>query len=124
MEGPPPWQTSAWFFPQVVWCICCQVVSRQYLGGGGLHISFWLVCRSVLIYLGAPLLAAVATRALGVALKGREWYDTRLAPRLGPIALLALLYTIWIMFALQGHEVRRPKEPPNPVPACMWCWHS
>jgi len=53
-----------------------QVVSRQYLGGDNtLHISFWLVCRSVLIFLGAPLVAAIITRYIGIAIKGREWYD-------------------------------------------------
>ncbi|CAL8465694.1 g5230 [Coccomyxa elongata] len=83
-----------------------QVVSRQYLGNGNtLHISFWLVCRSVLIFLGAPLVAAVLTRYIGIAIKGRDWYDKDFAPRIGPIALLALLYTVWVLFALQGHEV-------------------
>ncbi|BDA51574.1 Arsenical-resistance protein Acr3 [Coccomyxa sp. Obi] len=83
-----------------------QVVSRQYLGDGDtLHISFWLVCRSVLIFLGAPLVAAILTRYIGIAIKGRDCYDTKFAPRIGPIALLALLYTVWVLFALQGHEV-------------------
>ncbi len=41
-----------------------------------------------------------------VKLKGREWYDNKFAPRIGPVALLALLYTIFVLFALQGHSVR------------------
>ena len=40
--------------------------------------------------------------------KGRDWYDNKFAPRIGPIALLALLYTIFVLFALQGHSVRDP----------------
>lgn len=100
---------------------CAQVVSRQYLGaGGGLVISFWLVARSVLIFLGAPLLAAVLTRAVGVPLIGRRVYDEKFAPRLGPIALFALLYTVWVMFALQGHQARERVS----LPYLLWRMHA
>lgn len=82
-----------------------QVVSRQYLGGGqGLHISFWKVCRSVLIFLGAPLLAGIVTRYSVIALFGKQRFD-KFMTYFGPVALLALVYTIIVLFGLQGHRV-------------------
>ena len=82
-----------------------QVVSRQYLGGGQrLHISFWQVCRSVLIFLGAPLLAGIGTRYSVIALFGRQRFD-KFMTYFGPVALLALVYTIIVLFGLQGHRV-------------------
>ena len=50
--------------------------------------------------------AHVAATRLLVWAKGREWYDTKFAPKLGPIALVALLYTIFVIFSLQGRQVR------------------
>ena len=50
---------------------------------------------------------------LQVKLKGREWYDNKFAPRIGPVALLALLYTIFVLFALQGHAVRESRVEAN-----------
>src|SRR5699024_3465341 len=55
--------------------------------GGGLDVSVWEIARSVLIFLGIPLLAGYLTRTLGERAKGREWYEERLLPRIGPAAL-------------------------------------
>ena len=82
-----------------------QVVSHQYTGAGEFNLNFWDVFRSVLIFLGIPLVAAIITRYSLIGLKGREWYDKKFMPYFGPLALLALIYTIWVMFALQGHQV-------------------
>lgn len=82
-----------------------QVVSHQYTGAGGFDLKFWDVLRSVLIFLGIPLVAAIITRYSLIGLKGREWYDKKFMLYFGPLALVALLYTIWVMFALQGHQV-------------------
>jgi ACR3 family arsenite transporter len=70
-----------------------------------LDISIWEIARNVLIFLGIPLLAALVTRLLLVPAKGRAWYDGVFLPRIGPTALLGLLYTIVIMFAMQGDHL-------------------
>lgn len=82
-----------------------QVVSRQFLGNGQtLHIGFWQVCRSVLIFLGAPLVAGIVTRYSVIALFGKECFD-KFMVYFGPVALLALIYTVIVLFGLQGHRV-------------------
>ncbi len=70
-----------------------------------LHVSMWGIARSVLIFLGIPLAAGYLTRTLGERAKGREWYEARLLPRIGPAALYGLLFTIVILFALQGRTI-------------------
>ena len=70
-----------------------------------LSISAWQIARSVLIFLGIPLLAGYLTRRLGERSRGREWYELRLLPRIGPFALYGLLFTIVILFALQGQAI-------------------
>jgi len=73
--------------------------------GGGLHVSVWEIARSVLVFLGIPLLAGFLTRTLGERARGREWYESTFLPRIGPAALYGLLFTIVILFALQGHTI-------------------
>jgi ACR3 family arsenite transporter len=60
---------------------------------------------SVLIFLGIPLLAGYLTRRIGLRTKGRQWYEHRFMPRLAPFALYGLLFTIVVMFALQGDAI-------------------
>ncbi|HUK67552.1 MAG TPA: ACR3 family arsenite efflux transporter [Streptosporangiaceae bacterium] len=71
----------------------------------GLHFSLGRIAQTVAIFLGVPLAAGFATRTLGERVKGREWYERRLLPRLGPFALYGLLFTIVVLFALQGHTI-------------------
>ncbi|MEQ8833431.1 MAG: ACR3 family arsenite efflux transporter [Miltoncostaeaceae bacterium] len=75
------------------------------LDSQGLDVSIWEVARTVLIFLGIPLLAGYLTRVWGVRAKGREWYEQRFLPRIGPLALCALLFTIVMLFALQGDAI-------------------
>jgi ACR3 family arsenite transporter len=63
------------------------------------------IARSVVIFLGVPLAAGYLTRKLLVARKGATWYDGTFMPKFGPTALLGLLYTIVLMFAMQGHRI-------------------
>ena len=70
-----------------------------------LDISMWGIAKSVLVFLGIPLLAGYLTRTLGERAKGREWYESKLLPRIGPAALYGLLFTIVILFALQGDTI-------------------
>lgn len=67
--------------------------------------SFGEIARAVLIFLGIPLVAGILTRLVGVRLKGRRWYEQVLMPRLAPWALYGLLFTIVVMFALQGQAI-------------------
>ena len=70
-----------------------------------IHTSPWQIAKSVLIFLGIPLVAGFLTRRYGERAKGRTWYETRFLPKIGPWALYGLLFTIVILFALQGHQV-------------------
>jgi ACR3 family arsenite transporter len=67
-----------------------------------LHVSMSAIAKSVAIFLGVPLLAGALTRTLFVKWRGEEWYERVLLPRLGPTALLGLLYTIVLLFSMQG----------------------
>ncbi len=67
--------------------------------------SVWQIAKSVLIFLGIPLLAGFLTRRFGEKAKGREWYESKFLPKIGPWALYGLLFTIVILFALQGDQI-------------------
>ena len=67
--------------------------------------STWGITKAVLIFLGIPLLLGFLTRQIGVSRKGRDWYDNTFAPKIAPIALYGLLFTIVILFALQGNAI-------------------
>jgi len=71
----------------------------------GINASTWDVARSVLIFLGIPLLAGFFSRRVGEKAKGRTWYEERFIPRVAPFALYGLLFTIVVLFALQGHAI-------------------
>ncbi|WP_150239498.1 ACR3 family arsenite efflux transporter [Nocardiopsis quinghaiensis] len=75
------------------------------LDTGGLDASPWLIALNVVIFLGVPLLAGFATRTLGERRMGRERYESAFLPRIGPWALYGLLFTIVLLFALQGGTI-------------------
>jgi ACR3 family arsenite transporter len=76
-----------------------------------IHTSPWQIAKSVLIFLGIPLLAGYLSRRLGEKAKGRAWYETAFLPKIGPWALYGLLFTIVILFALQGDQItHRPLD--------------
>nr|WP_205864490.1 ACR3 family arsenite efflux transporter [Planosporangium mesophilum] len=82
-----------------------------HLSGAKLDVSGWDIARNVLIFLGIPLLAGYLTRRLGEKTNGRVWYEQRFLPRIGPAALYGLLFTIVILFALQGDAItNRPLD--------------
>ncbi|MDV3220645.1 MAG: ACR3 family arsenite efflux transporter [Intrasporangium sp.] len=70
-----------------------------------LDVSPWQIAKSVLIFLGIPLLAGYLSRTWGERARGRAWYEERFLPRVGPWALYGLLFTIVILFALQGDRI-------------------
>ncbi|MEV4177934.1 ACR3 family arsenite efflux transporter [Nonomuraea sp. NPDC049709] len=93
-----------WFYLQVL---------PGWLGlpEAALDVSMWDIAQYVLIFLGIPLLAGYLSRTWGERAKGRTWYEERLLPRIGPLALYGLLFTIVILFALQGHTIsERPLD--------------
>jgi ACR3 family arsenite transporter len=75
------------------------------LDTAALDVSMWEIARVVLIFLGVPLVAGYLTRRWGERSKGIEWYEGTFLPRIGPFALYGLLFTVVILFALQGETV-------------------
>ncbi|MPQ96961.1 ACR3 family arsenite efflux transporter [Modestobacter sp. I12A-02628] len=67
--------------------------------------SVWSIVLSVLVFLGIPLVAGFLTRTVGERTRGRAWYEGRFLPRIGPVALYGLLFTIVMLFALQGDAI-------------------
>jgi ACR3 family arsenite transporter len=78
-----------------------------WLGAEGtvVDISMGEIAKSVLIFLGIPLAGGIITRAVGIRRRGKEWYETELMPKLGPTALIGLLFTIVVMFSMQGDQI-------------------
>lgn len=82
-------------------------VVPRWFGASGMvvHISMWQIAKSVLIFLGIPVVAGFLTRVIAIRRRGKEWYETVLMRRLGPTALVGLLYTIVLMFSMQGEKI-------------------
>lgn len=98
------------------------------LDTNSVDVSVGEIAKSVLIFLGVPLAAGFATRMIGEARRGPEWYERRFLPRIAPIALYGLLFTIVVLFALQGDRIsERPWDVARialPLLAyfvLMWC---
>ena len=75
--------------------------------GTAISISIWQIAKSVLIFLGIPLLAGYLTRKILVAKNGVDWYENKFISKLAPTALIGLLYTIVLMFSMQGEKIVR-----------------
>jgi ACR3 family arsenite transporter len=87
------------------WLFLTVVPGWLGLPGAALDVSMGDIAKSVLLFLGLPLLAGYLTRRLLVRRRGAPWYEQVFLPRFGPTALVGLLYTIVLMFALQGDRI-------------------
>lgn len=87
-----------WFYLQVL-------PSWLGLETTSVEFSFWAIVSSVLVFLGIPLLAGLLSRIIGERTKGRDWYENTFLPRISPLALIGLLYTIVLLFSLQGDQI-------------------
>jgi ACR3 family arsenite transporter len=75
------------------------------LDSDGIDVTVWEITKSVVIFLGIPLLAGFLTRTILERRRGTQWYEEVFLPRIGPIALYGLLFTIVVLFALQGDAI-------------------